>query len=146
MDIGTDVQRKFDNDDASRNKEARREMERALMTVEADLTEAVRLCDALKELEDFHAWVTFRNIILSPSLTKVRKEIEDLNRELGKKDVKPEEKQKISAQLIYDNSFYEILLLMSDFEHIRKDNQNKQKLLQSRIKELNKQLEKNAKG
>ncbi len=142
MDIGTQIQDKADHDSNDAARQRKSELNRALMVVETDLAEAVRLCEALKELEHNHSWITFQNILIQPALVKVRMEIEGLNRELGKKDVVPDEKNKISAQLIYDNSFYEVLMVMCDFEHIRKDNENRQKLLQGRIKELTNQLNK----
>jgi hypothetical protein len=133
MDIGANVRGKVDKEEKEQAEKLGDDTALALLRVEADLREAVLLTDALADLEDNFAWHNFQRILIEPALTKVKKEVARLNSELHNH---PEH----LSQLVYNNAFLEVLLVMSDFPAIRKDNLQKQKVLQGRVKELTKKL------
>ena len=135
MDIGIHVRGEIDKEEKERLKRTGNELVMTIARVEADLLEATTLTDCLKELEDDRNWYNFQRILIKPAIEKVKKEISEMNKRLAKE---PE----IVTQLVYNNAFLEVLTVMSDFEGIRKNNVEKQKSLQSRLKELQKELSK----
>jgi hypothetical protein len=140
MDIGTSVQRKVDSEEEKRKEAEENDLGRALIRVEADLGEAMKLTDSLAELENHHAWLNFYNILLRPAREKVVKEIQEIQKDLKNHPEKV-------TQLVYNQAFLEVLTIMCDFENLRKDNLNHQKQLKVRIQELTNKIDaKNKKG
>jgi len=131
MDIGLHVQGEVEKEEKERLDREGDENAIVLSKLTADLNEAIKLTDSLKGLEDNNDWLTLQRILIQPALVKFKKEISKLNETL--KD-HPEN----VSQLIYNNAFLEVLTVMSDFEAIRKNNQKQQKVLQVKIKELQK--------
>jgi len=127
------VQGKVDKEEKERLEKEDDSRAMQILRMQTDLMEARKLCDSLKALQENWDWQNFQRILIEPALAKVAKEIKRLN--------EPKELQsnpQALSQLIYNNAFFEVLKIMSDFEAIKKDNIEKQKLLQGRIKELSK--------
>ena len=133
MDIGNDVQRKAREDRSSVTEDATRQ----LSQLSADLRDVSQLFDALKGLEDIFEWQVFQRILIEPTKERVRKQIERLNKDLAKDP-------NAVSQLIYNNAFYEVLTIMSDFKSLRKKYAQEQVNLQGRIKKLEEQNKKDA--
>jgi len=148
MDTGTMIQ-----GEVNRQRKNQEELDsegkgRALEKLEKDLSESMKLCDAMNELQHNFAWISFQNILIQPARARVRAQIEELNEKLGKAsipkgekghlDMTDIEKQGVVSQLIYNNAFLETLQVMCDFEHLIKMNKAEQAKLKIRIQELEK--------
>jgi len=133
MDIGIHVRGKIDKEEKERIEKEGDDTAMQILRIQTDLREADKLVESMKALEENWDWQNFQRILIEPALEKVAKEVKRLN--------EPKELQsnpQALSQLIYNNAFFEVLKIMSDFPAIRKDNVAKQKLLQGRIKELQK--------
>jgi hypothetical protein len=148
MDTGTMIQKKSDDQRRSEKDIERENNGRALELLEKDLSESIKLCEAMDELNHNFAWISFQNILIQPARARVREQIEQLNEKLGKASIpkgekghlemNDTEKQQAIQQIIYNNAFLETLQVMCDFEHLIKMNRAEQAKLKIRIKDLEK--------
>ena len=150
MDTGTMIQKKSDDQRRSEKEIERENNGRALELLEKDLSESIKLCEAMDELNHNFAWISFQNILIQPARARVWEQIEQLNEKLGKASIpkgekghlemNDTEKQQAIQQIIYNNAFLETLQITCDFEHLIKMNRAEQAKLKIRIKDLEKKV------
>ena len=144
------IQKKSDDQRRSEKEIERENNGRALELLEKDLSESIKLCEAMDELNHNFAWISFQNILIQPARARVWEQIEQLNEKLGKASIpkgekghlemNDTEKQQAIQQIIYNNAFLETLQITCDFEHLIKMNRAEQAKLKIRIKDLEKKV------
>ena len=126
MDTGKIVRDHAEKGDASGEGSTKE-----LNQLHADLRDVAQIAEAMTKLEDDHSWLTFQRILIEPSKERVKKEIERLTKDLRNSPNNV-------SQIVYNEAFLEVLIVMSDFPKLRKKYVTEQQRIQERLKQLNK--------
>ena len=127
MDTGNIVRKQAEKDEVASGEGSTKEINQ----LHADLRDVAQIAEAMTKLEDDHSWLTFQRILIEPSKERVKKEIERLTKDLRNSPNNV-------SQIVYNEAFLEVLIVMSDFPKLRKKYVTEQQRIQERLKQLNK--------
>lgn len=126
MDTGNIVRKHAEKEDTSGG-----DFTREVNQLHADLRDVAQIAEAMAKLEDDHSWLTFQRVLIEPTRERVKRDIERLTKEL-------KDSPNNVSQIVYNEAFLEVLIVMSDFSKLRKKYAMEQQRIQERLKQLQK--------